>query len=253
MASERGAKKLFDRGFESIDELKARCKAETGLERRSSRSSRAARRRRPQAQSDGGHALQERAAFRSARDRARHAARWPFLRSAAWRPRRGSHQGRSRRGRAIRCGYGDARRRTASRSGGRSSVATRNRSRSTFVSSEGQELLRELVGKADFLLENFRPGTLEKWGCGWERALADQSAAHHDPCLRVRADRSLCEARRLRRQSARRWAACATSSAIRARRPRAWASASATRWRRRLPVSARCPRCTIARRPGAGR
>lgn len=34
--------------------------------------------------------------------------------------------------------------------------------------SEGQALLRQLVAKADFLLENFRPGTLEKWGCGWE-------------------------------------------------------------------------------------
>ncbi|HVY82006.1 MAG TPA: CaiB/BaiF CoA-transferase family protein [Steroidobacteraceae bacterium] len=34
--------------------------------------------------------------------------------------------------------------------------------------SEGQELLRQLVAKTDFLLENFRPGTLEKWGCGWE-------------------------------------------------------------------------------------
>ena len=32
---------------------------------------------------------------------------------------------------------------------------------------EGQALLRELVTKADFLLENFRPGTLEKWGCGY--------------------------------------------------------------------------------------
>ena len=32
MAAERGTKKLFDRGFESIDELKARCKEETGLE-----------------------------------------------------------------------------------------------------------------------------------------------------------------------------------------------------------------------------
>jgi formyl-CoA transferase len=32
---------------------------------------------------------------------------------------------------------------------------------------EGQELLRELVTKTDFLLENFRPGTLEKWGCGY--------------------------------------------------------------------------------------
>ena len=33
---------------------------------------------------------------------------------------------------------------------------------------EGQALLRELVAKADFLLENFRPGTLEKWGCGYD-------------------------------------------------------------------------------------
>jgi formyl-CoA transferase len=35
--------------------------------------------------------------------------------------------------------------------------------------SEGQELLRRLVAKTDFLLENFRPGTLEKWGCGWDQ------------------------------------------------------------------------------------
>lgn len=34
--------------------------------------------------------------------------------------------------------------------------------------AEGQALLKELVKKADFLLENFRPGTLEKWGCGYE-------------------------------------------------------------------------------------
>ena len=26
-----------------------------------------------------------------------------------------------------------------------------------------------MVAKTDFLLENFRPGTLEKWGCGWEQ------------------------------------------------------------------------------------
>ena len=33
---------------------------------------------------------------------------------------------------------------------------------------EGQKVLHELVTKADFLLENFRPGTLEKWNCGYE-------------------------------------------------------------------------------------
>jgi formyl-CoA transferase len=32
----------------------------------------------------------------------------------------------------------------------------------------GQAVLRELVTKADFLIENFRPGTLERWHCGWE-------------------------------------------------------------------------------------
>jgi N-methylhydantoinase B len=32
MAGKRGPKKIFDRGFDSIDELKRRCKAETGLE-----------------------------------------------------------------------------------------------------------------------------------------------------------------------------------------------------------------------------
>jgi N-methylhydantoinase B len=31
LKAERGAARLFDRGFESIDELKARCEAETGL------------------------------------------------------------------------------------------------------------------------------------------------------------------------------------------------------------------------------
>ena len=31
---------------------------------------------------------------------------------------------------------------------------------------EGQELLRELVADADVLVENFRPGVLEKWGLG---------------------------------------------------------------------------------------
>ena len=32
---------------------------------------------------------------------------------------------------------------------------------------EGQRLFKELAQKADVVIENFRPGTLEKWGCGW--------------------------------------------------------------------------------------
>jgi crotonobetainyl-CoA:carnitine CoA-transferase CaiB-like acyl-CoA transferase len=38
---------------------------------------------------------------------------------------------------------------------------------------EGQAVLRELAGEADILIENFRPGTLEKWGLGPEALLAD--------------------------------------------------------------------------------
>jgi len=34
--------------------------------------------------------------------------------------------------------------------------------------SEGQELARDLISKADFLLENFRPGTMERWGLSYE-------------------------------------------------------------------------------------
>lgn len=34
---------------------------------------------------------------------------------------------------------------------------------------QGQELLLELVKRSDVLVENFRPGTLEKWNLGWER------------------------------------------------------------------------------------
>ena len=33
---------------------------------------------------------------------------------------------------------------------------------------EGQEVVRRLAERADILVENFRPGTLERWGLGWE-------------------------------------------------------------------------------------
>jgi crotonobetainyl-CoA:carnitine CoA-transferase CaiB-like acyl-CoA transferase len=33
---------------------------------------------------------------------------------------------------------------------------------------EGQELARELISGADVVVENFRPGTMERWGLGYE-------------------------------------------------------------------------------------
>jgi formyl-CoA transferase len=37
---------------------------------------------------------------------------------------------------------------------------------------EGQSLFKDLVRKADVVIENFRPGTLEKWQCGWDELSA---------------------------------------------------------------------------------
>lgn len=50
------------------------------------------------------------------------------------------------------------------------SVVGRNKKSITLNlrEKEGQEIARALAAKADFLLENFRPGTVEKWGLGYE-------------------------------------------------------------------------------------
>ncbi|MBI2526871.1 MAG: CoA transferase [Candidatus Rokubacteria bacterium] len=38
---------------------------------------------------------------------------------------------------------------------------------------EGQDILRRLIRRADVLLENFRPGTMERLGFGWDRLSRD--------------------------------------------------------------------------------
>jgi crotonobetainyl-CoA:carnitine CoA-transferase CaiB-like acyl-CoA transferase len=38
-----------------------------------------------------------------------------------------------------------------------------------LASDEGQQILRKLAGEADILIENFRRGTLERWGLGYEQ------------------------------------------------------------------------------------
>lgn len=38
---------------------------------------------------------------------------------------------------------------------------------------EGQELVRKLIAQADMVLENFRPGTLERWGLGYDELIKE--------------------------------------------------------------------------------
>lgn len=54
------------------------------------------------------------------------------------------------------------------------SVENRNKKSITLDlrQPEGRELLLKLVEQADAVVENFRPGTLEKWGLGWEEMKA---------------------------------------------------------------------------------
>ncbi|MCW0212771.1 MAG: CoA transferase [Pseudonocardia sp.] len=42
----------------------------------------------------------------------------------------------------------------------------------TLSTPRGQELFRELAADADVVIENFRPGTLERWGLGWDELSA---------------------------------------------------------------------------------
>lgn len=50
------------------------------------------------------------------------------------------------------------------------SVVARNKRSVTcnLRSPEGQDLARRLIHRADIVVENFRPGTLEKWGLGYD-------------------------------------------------------------------------------------
>lgn len=58
------------------------------------------------------------------------------------------------------------------------SVVGRNKKSITLNlrEKEGQEIVKQLVEKSDFLLENFRPGTMEKWGLGYDQLSAINQA-----------------------------------------------------------------------------
>ena len=79
---------------------------------------------------------------------------------------------------------------------------TINRNKKSIVldlkTERGRELVLELVAHCDVLLENFRPGTLEKWGLGPERAQRSQPEPGDHPDLGFRADRPVVQPTGLR-------------------------------------------------------
>ena len=64
---------------------------------------------------------------------------------------------------------------------------------------EGQEIVRQLAAGADIVIENFRPGALEKWGLGWDEAVAIEPGTGHGAAVGLWSDRSVPRARGLRR------------------------------------------------------
>ena len=115
----------------------------------------------------------------------------------------------------------------------------------------GQELLLDLARRSDVVVENFRPGTLERWDLGYERL---RSVNEGIILARVSGygQTGPYASARGSPPSPRRWVACATSTGFPAARRLASESPSATRWpgcsRRR-----ECwRRCTSATRSATG-
>ena len=85
--------------------------------------------------------------------------------------------------------------------------------------AEGQDLVRKLVAHADVVIENFKPGTLEKWGLGPDALHACPDTGRPGPIPTAQAMAA----------SARRWADGAILSVNRIARRAGWAFPSVTR------------------------
>jgi hypothetical protein len=108
------------------------------------------------------------------------------------------------------------------------SVQARNKKSITLNMKDerAQEIARQLALDADVIIENYRPGVLEKWKLGYEDL---NSTPRPSWCACPATARpARCATCRASAPSANRWAACATSPAIRTVRRCASAFPSAT-------------------------
>ena len=137
------------------------------------------------------------------------AHRRPLAGQIAGGVRRRGHQDRAARRSAIRCASG-ASCTTAPRCGGTCRRATRSRSRADLKTPRARRSCGGSPASADIVIENFRPGALEKWGLGWEALSATNPRLVMVRISGYGQTGPYRERPGLRRRSARRWAASAT-------------------------------------------
>lgn len=92
--------------------------------------------------------------------------------------------------------------------------------------AEGQALARQLLADADVMIENFKPGTVEKWGLGPAELHAINPGSSSSGC-RAMARPAPIPTVQVLAALARRWAVGAISWANPTARPAAWAFPSA--------------------------
>ena len=117
------------------------------------------------------------------------------------------------------------------------SVVGRNKKSITLNlrEKEGQDIVRRLVEKSDFLLENFRAGTMEKWNLGYEAL-----SAINKGLIMIRVSgygqNGPYSSRPDMAASVRRWAACAILPVNPIARRVGQGSPSEIPWPRPMPV-----------------
>ena len=112
------------------------------------------------------------------------------LHDDAGRPRGDRDQGRAPQRSRLRAqlSAASARRRatTPAAATSRNTTATSSASSLDLKHPEGKALLLEMARKADVLVENFRPGTMDKLGLGWPMLQSARTRASSTPHQRLR-------------------------------------------------------------------
>lgn len=126
------------------------------------------------------------------------------------------------------------------------SVVGRNKKSVTvdLRTQEGQAVAKRLIAHADIVVENFRPGTLERWGMSYDALSADNPGLILTRVSGFGQTGPYSSRAGYMDRSVRPWADYVMSSAIHRHHRRAWAFRSGIRWPRCSRQSAPWAQCT---------